>query len=162
MHPWPLCDVRFCLAQDLPRHRGNLTFAQHQEPQEVHGRIATMTGASYGMGAATLDGYPSGELRIIDHGAGVPARKVLAGCTPRCRPATAGGHVSTDDAPTGNRTRVLVVDDDPHLLKALRITPGPRLRRGHGDRRRHSPECRIPPSAGGHSGASRGTGKWCA
>lgn len=37
----------------------------------------TITGASDGMGAATLDGYPSGELRIIDHGAGVPARKVL-------------------------------------------------------------------------------------
>ncbi|MCU1433672.1 MAG: hypothetical protein JWR71_397 [Pseudarthrobacter sp.] len=38
----------------------------------------TITGASDGVGAATLDGYPSGELRIIDHGAGVPARKVLA------------------------------------------------------------------------------------
>lgn len=37
----------------------------------------TITGASDGMGAATLDGYPSGELRIIDHGAGVPAGKVL-------------------------------------------------------------------------------------
>jgi two-component system sensor histidine kinase KdpD len=37
----------------------------------------TITGASDGMGAATLDGYPSGELRIVDHGAGVPARKVL-------------------------------------------------------------------------------------
>ncbi len=37
----------------------------------------TITGASDGMGAATLDGYPSGELRVIDHGAGVPARKVL-------------------------------------------------------------------------------------
>ncbi|HJV98553.1 MAG TPA: DUF4118 domain-containing protein [Arthrobacter sp.] len=37
----------------------------------------TITGSSDGMGAATLDGYPSGELRIIDHGAGVPARKVL-------------------------------------------------------------------------------------
>ena len=37
----------------------------------------TITGASDGMGATTLDGYPSGELRIIDHGAGVPARKVL-------------------------------------------------------------------------------------
>jgi two-component system sensor histidine kinase KdpD len=38
----------------------------------------TITGASDGVGAATLDGYPSGELRIIDHGSGVPARKVLA------------------------------------------------------------------------------------
>ncbi len=37
----------------------------------------TITGASDGMGAATLEGYPSGELRIIDHGAGVPAGKVL-------------------------------------------------------------------------------------
>ncbi|MFB8371473.1 DUF4118 domain-containing protein [Pseudarthrobacter sp. NPDC055928] len=37
----------------------------------------TITGASDGMGADTLDGYPSGELRIIDHGAGVPAQKVL-------------------------------------------------------------------------------------
>lgn len=37
----------------------------------------TITGASDGVGTATLDGYPSGELRIIDHGAGVPARKVL-------------------------------------------------------------------------------------
>ena len=37
----------------------------------------TITGASDGMGAATLDGYPSGELRIIDHGAGVPAGQVL-------------------------------------------------------------------------------------
>ncbi|MCU1516292.1 MAG: hypothetical protein JWQ75_1013 [Pseudarthrobacter sp.] len=37
----------------------------------------TITGASDGMGTATLDGYPSGELWIIDHGAGVPARKVL-------------------------------------------------------------------------------------
>lgn len=37
----------------------------------------TVTGASDGMGSATLDGYPSGELRIIDHGSGVPARKVL-------------------------------------------------------------------------------------
>ncbi len=36
-----------------------------------------ITGASDGMGMATLEGYPSGELRIIDHGAGVPARKVL-------------------------------------------------------------------------------------
>lgn len=36
-----------------------------------------ITGASDGMGTATLEGYPSGELRIIDHGAGVPARKVL-------------------------------------------------------------------------------------
>jgi two-component system sensor histidine kinase KdpD len=36
-----------------------------------------ITAASDGMGAATLDGYPCGELRIIDHGAGVPARKVL-------------------------------------------------------------------------------------
>jgi two-component system sensor histidine kinase KdpD len=37
----------------------------------------TITGNSDGMGAATLDGYPSGELHIIDHGAGVPAGKVL-------------------------------------------------------------------------------------
>jgi two-component system sensor histidine kinase KdpD len=37
----------------------------------------TISGASDGMGAATLEGYPSGELRIIDHGAGVPAGKVL-------------------------------------------------------------------------------------
>jgi two-component system sensor histidine kinase KdpD len=37
----------------------------------------TVTGASDGMGAATLDGHPSGELRIIDHGAGIPARKVV-------------------------------------------------------------------------------------
>ncbi|WP_426986035.1 DUF4118 domain-containing protein [Pseudarthrobacter sp. Y6] len=37
----------------------------------------TITGTSDGMGAATLDGYPSGELRIIDHGAGVPAGKVF-------------------------------------------------------------------------------------
>ncbi|HEY9356803.1 MAG TPA: DUF4118 domain-containing protein [Arthrobacter sp.] len=37
----------------------------------------TITGASDGLGTATLDGYPSGELRIIDRGAGVPARKVL-------------------------------------------------------------------------------------
>jgi len=37
----------------------------------------TVTGASDGLGAATLDGYPSGELRIIDHGAGVPARTVV-------------------------------------------------------------------------------------
>lgn len=37
----------------------------------------TITGASDGVGTATLDGYPSGELRIIDHGSGVPALKVL-------------------------------------------------------------------------------------
>lgn len=37
----------------------------------------TITGSTDGLGASTLDGYPSGELRIIDHGAGVPARKVV-------------------------------------------------------------------------------------
>ena len=30
--------------------------------------------------------------------------------------------MSTADAPGGTRTRILVIDDDPHLLKALRIT----------------------------------------
>jgi two-component system sensor histidine kinase KdpD len=43
----------------------------------ARGSGITITGASDGMGTATLDGYPSGELRIIDHGVGVPARKVL-------------------------------------------------------------------------------------
>jgi two-component system sensor histidine kinase KdpD len=41
------------------------------------GSAITITGASDGMGTATLEGYPSGELKIIDHGSGVPARKVL-------------------------------------------------------------------------------------
>ncbi|CAM3040507.1 Sensor protein KdpD [Arthrobacter ulcerisalmonis] len=36
----------------------------------------TITGSSDGMGAA-LAGRPSGELRIVDHGPGVPARKMV-------------------------------------------------------------------------------------
>ncbi len=38
----------------------------------------TITGSAGGLGTDTLDGYPSGELRVIDHGAGVPARNVVA------------------------------------------------------------------------------------
>ncbi|QDY89419.1 sensor histidine kinase KdpD [Arthrobacter sp. UKPF54-2] len=36
-----------------------------------------LTGTAGGLGAATVGGRPAGELRIIDHGAGVPAEDVV-------------------------------------------------------------------------------------
>ena len=42
------------------------------------GSDITVAGASGGLSTATLDGHPSGELRIIDHGNGVPASNVVA------------------------------------------------------------------------------------
>jgi two-component system, OmpR family, sensor histidine kinase KdpD len=37
-----------------------------------------ITGSATGMGSATVDGSPAGELRIIDHGRGIPADQVLS------------------------------------------------------------------------------------
>ncbi|WP_104139128.1 DUF4118 domain-containing protein [Arthrobacter sp. ZGTC131] len=42
------------------------------------GSDITVTGAAGGLSTATLDGHPCGELRIIDHGSGVPASNVVA------------------------------------------------------------------------------------
>ncbi|WP_082579406.1 DUF4118 domain-containing protein [Arthrobacter sp. Soil736] len=42
------------------------------------GSDITVAGAAGGLSTATLDGHPSGELRIIDHGNGVPASNVVA------------------------------------------------------------------------------------
>jgi two-component system sensor histidine kinase KdpD len=42
------------------------------------GSDITVAGSAGGLSTATLDGHPSGELRIIDHGSGVPASNVVA------------------------------------------------------------------------------------
>ncbi len=148
-----------------------------------------LVGAGGGLSPVTLEGHPAGELRIIDHGRGIPAERVVEMFRPFQRlddapqttgiglglavakgftdamggsltaEATPGGGLtmvirlplSTGDAlrgtpPTGpaatavghrppashhaaqcvrngrRMTAVLVVDDDPHLLRALRIT----------------------------------------
>ena len=38
----------------------------------------TVAGSAGGLSTASVDGHPSGELRIIDHGSGVPASNVVA------------------------------------------------------------------------------------
>lgn len=42
------------------------------------GTRITVSAGQDGLTGATLDGHPSGALRIVDHGPGVPARKVVA------------------------------------------------------------------------------------
>ena len=56
------------------------------------GSDIVMVGPSSGSGVATIDGRPCGELRIVDHGTGVPATDVIAMFEPFQR---------LDDAPVG-------------------------------------------------------------
>jgi two-component system sensor histidine kinase KdpD len=56
------------------------------------GSDIVIVGPSSGSGAATLNGRPCGELRIVDHGQGVPTADVIAMFEPFQR---------LDDAPEG-------------------------------------------------------------
>ena len=56
------------------------------------GSDIVIVGPSSGSGAATINGHPCGELRIVDHGQGVPAGDVVAMFEPFQR---------LDDAPEG-------------------------------------------------------------
>jgi two-component system, OmpR family, sensor histidine kinase KdpD len=95
----PARNVRIELAPNLPAVDADLGMLERIIANVVENALKYATGSdivivgpSSGPGAATINGRPCGELRIVDHGQGVPAEKVLAMFEPFQR---------LDDAPEG-------------------------------------------------------------
>ena len=92
-------NVRIELAPNLPAIDADLGMLERVIANVVEnalkyaaGSDVVVVGPSSGSGAATISGRPCGELRIVDHGQGVPAENVLAMFEPFQR---------LDDAPEG-------------------------------------------------------------
>jgi two-component system, OmpR family, sensor histidine kinase KdpD len=80
----PAEDVRVDLPDNLPPVDADPGMLERvianvvENALKYAGPDVIITGSATGMGSATVDGSPAGELRIIDHGRGIPADQVLS------------------------------------------------------------------------------------
>lgn len=80
----PAEDVRVDLPDNLPPVDADPGMLERvianivENALKYAGPEVIITGSATGMGSATVDGSPAGELRIIDHGHGIPADQVLS------------------------------------------------------------------------------------
>lgn len=95
----PEADIRVDLAPNMPAVDADLGMLERVIANIVEnalkyapGSDIVIVGPSGGSGTPTVNGRPCGELRIIDHGQGIPAGKVIAMFQPFQR---------LDDAPEG-------------------------------------------------------------
>ena len=124
-----------------------------------------LVGAGGGLSPVTLDGHPAGELRIIDHGRGIPAERVVEMFRPFQRlddaPQTTGiglglavakgftdamgGSLTAEATPGGGLTMVIRLPLSTGMPFEARRQQAPLEPQSAIDRRRHT----LPLSASG-------------
>ncbi|MDQ0029974.1 ATP-binding protein [Arthrobacter bambusae] len=131
-----------------------------------------LVGAAGGFSSSTLDGRPSGELRIIDHGQGVPAESVVRMFQPFQRlndvPSTTGvglglavakgfteamgGTLTAEETPGGGLTMVIRLPLSTGVAFPYGAPQAPMEAQSVLLERRHTPPSGIPDSASKEAG----------